>query len=66
MPITFHVRKKTSSEGVTISEVEDGLEAACKAYPELNLETLDVHGDQTYVLDVDNDVMYIVTKVNAP
>jgi len=65
MANVFQVQKRTAEEFVTISDVEDGLEAACKAYPELNMETLDVDGDKTFVLDVDNDVMYIVTKVEG-
>jgi hypothetical protein len=43
--------------------VQDGLEAACSAYPDLNLEAVDAEGATTYVLDVDNDVMYIASKV---
>jgi hypothetical protein len=57
------VRERTAKEGVVIDGVDDGLEAACQAYPELNLETSHISGDNTYVIDPENDVMYVVTKV---
>lgn len=64
MANSFLVRKRTEKEGLTIHDVEDGLEAACCAYPDLNLETIDVEGDKTFVVDPENDVMYVVTKLS--
>ncbi|MBK3780057.1 hypothetical protein G3A43_07290 [Paraburkholderia aspalathi] len=59
----FLVRKRTAEDGVTIHDVDDGLEAACKAFPELNLEVIDAKDDTTYVVDIDNDVMYVVKQI---
>jgi hypothetical protein len=48
----------------TIYDVDDGLEAACKAFPDLNLEAIDASDDTTLVVDIDNDdVMYIVKQI---
>ena len=67
MSDTFLVVKKPAKDGIAVTDVEDGLEAACKAYPDLNLETMDVEGDKTWVLDLDDqNAMYIVTKVTSP
>jgi hypothetical protein len=64
MAKAFLVRKRTAKEGVTIYDVDDGLEAACKAFPDLNLEAIDASDDTTLVVDIDNDdVMYIVKQI---
>lgn len=67
MTDTFWVtrRPKQGASGVAI-EAEDGLEAVSLAYPELNFETQHVSGATTYVLDVDNNVLYEALRVDNP
>lgn len=58
----YLVRKKTEAQYVT-AHGEDGLEAACKAFPHLDFEVLDVAEGTTILVDQKSNAMYLAILV---